>query len=105
MLALLPFLFAVETPVAVVGDWDDRPTTTIAEGYSRHLTPIKAAAEKCGFSRTWIWDDDTSGAQLWVLASEVENKSKRISCLLQWQKGAGRTMNVSWKLTTFDGKR
>jgi len=58
MIAFLALLLAgTNSPTAVVGDWDNRPTATLAEGYSRRLVPIKGAAEKCGFSRTWTWDD------------------------------------------------
>jgi len=43
----------------VVGGWDRRPTLTVAKGYRMDLAPLKTAAEECGFSRTWMWSDDT----------------------------------------------
>jgi hypothetical protein len=101
MIASAIFFFAVSSPVAVVGGWDDRPTATIAEGYGKQLAPIKAASEKCGFSRTWIWDDNTSGAQLWVLADEV--RPIRVQCLRRWKvKATG--VNVDWKLSGLNKK-
>jgi hypothetical protein len=96
VIAPLIFLWAaVQPPVAIVGKWDDRPTATVAEGIGSQLAPIKAAAESCGFSRTWVWDDDTSGAQLWVLEAEVQRE--RIACLRRW-KAHARLSQVKWKL-------
>ena len=96
LLPLMLMLAASPPTVAVVGGWDDRPTSTVAEGYGSQLAPIKAAAERCGFSRTWVWDDDSAGAQLWVLASEVQRN--RVSCLQRW-KAKAKSSKVKWTLT------
>lgn len=93
--ALILILAASPHQVGVVGGWDNRPTATVAEGLGARLAPIKTAAEMCGFSRTWIWDDDTSGAQLWVLASEVQ--PTRVNCLARW-KAKAMTPKVKWVL-------
>lgn len=93
--AFVLVLGASPSPVAAVGGWDNRPTATVAEGDGAQLAPIKAAAEKCGFSRTWVWDDDSSGAQLWVLAADV--KRDRVSCLQRWRIKAG-SRKVKWLL-------
>ena len=93
--AFLVMLAASPAPVALVGGWDNRPTATVAEGYGAQLAPIKAAAEKCGFSRVWVWDDDSDGAQLWVLASEV--RAPRVSCLRSW-KAKAANVKVKWLL-------
>ena len=93
--ALILILAASPHQVGVVGGWDNRPTATVAEGFGARLAPIKTAAEKCGFSRTWVWDDDTSGAQLWVLASEVQ--PTRVNCLARWKAKAMST-EVKWVL-------
>lgn len=97
MVSYLALLLAGSTPsIAVVGGWDDRPTATVAEGFGTQLASIKVAAEKCGFSRTWIWDDETAGSQLWVLASEVQDG--RVACLRRWRATARATPIVTWKL-------
>jgi len=96
MLAPFVLMLGASPPqVPLVGGWDNRPTATIAEGYGAQLAPIKVAAEKCGFSRTWVWDDDSSGAQLWVLAAEV--KRDRVSCLKRWRIKTG-SRKVKWLL-------
>jgi len=95
---LIPLLIAlaVEPPaVALVGNWDDRPTATVAEGFARNLGKIEKAAKKCGFSESWVWDDDTPGAQLWVLASEVV--PSRTACLQRWKMKHHR-LAVRWVL-------
>jgi hypothetical protein len=90
-------LFMLNTPqTMMVGGWDTRPTATVAQGFGTQLAPIKAAAEKCGFSRTWVWDDGGAEAQLWVLASEV--RASRVSCLRRW-KAKNQRLDVTWMLT------
>jgi hypothetical protein len=84
----------INQPTAiVVGDWDNRPTLTVAEGYGNDLVTVKAA--ECGFSRTWVWDDDSDEAQLWVLAGEASRK--RTDCLNRW-RSKHRSVQVKWKV-------
>ena len=95
----LPLLFLAASqasqPNAVVYGWDDRPTLTVAEGSASKLAPLKSAAERCGFSRTWVWDDDTDEAQFWVLAQEASRK--RTGCLNRWRAKHQR-VEAQWKL-------
>ena len=95
VMALILMLSEAQAPSVLVGGWDNRPTATVAEGLGVQLAPIKVAVEKCGFSRTWVWDDDSDGAQLWVLASEV--RPTRLSCLRRWRAKAVK-LNVKWQL-------
>ena len=100
--AMLAFLMLEPPPrVALVGTLDDRPTETVAEGFASHLAPVRQVAEKCGFSRTWVWDDDTSAAELWVLGAEVT--PRRTACLRRWQRKHPH-LAVSWKLPPLSGK-
>jgi hypothetical protein len=86
----------VDQPSAIlVGGWDNRPTLTVAEGYGKDLAQVKTAAEKCGFSRSWVWDDDSDEAQLWVLA--VEASGEKTGCLNQW-RNKHRSIQLKWKL-------
>lgn len=97
MFALL-FLAAAQAShpkQAVVYKEDSRATATVAEGFGRDLAPIKSAAERCGFSRTWVWDDNSDGSQLWVLAQEVTRP--RADCLNRWRT-THRPISVKWKL-------
>ena len=82
-------------PSAVVVGWDNRPTLTVAEGYGKDLAPAKFAAEKCGFSRTWVWDDGSNDAQLWVLAGEASRE--RMDCLNGWRSNH-QSVRLKWKL-------
>ena len=79
----------------VVGGWDTSPTLTVAEGYGMNLAPLKTAAEECGFSRTWVWDDDSGKGLLWVLAGEASRK--RTDCLNRWRT-QHRSVQLKWKL-------
>jgi hypothetical protein len=79
----------------VVGGWDNRPTMTVAEGHRKNLAALKAAAEACGFSRTWVWDDGSADAQLWVLAGEESRK--RTDCLNRWRT-KHQSVQLKWKL-------
>jgi len=81
----------------VVGGWDNRPTLVIAQGYGKNLAPLKGVAQECGFSRTWVWDDDSDKAQLWVLA--VEASRERTDCLNRWRAGH-QAVQLKWKLRT-----
>jgi len=82
-------------PTALVRGWDDRPTVTVAEGYGRDLAPIEPAAKRCGFSRTWMWDDDTEEAQVWILAEEASRE--RLDCLNGW-RAKHQQLSVKWRL-------
>lgn len=95
VIPLILMLAEAQAPTALVGGWDNRPTATVAEGLGVQLAPIKTAAEQYGFSRTWIWDDDSDGAQLWVLASDV--RQSRVSYLRRWKAKAVK-LNVKWRL-------
>lgn len=79
----------------VVGGWDNRPTLTVAEGFGKNLAPLKTAAEECGFSRTWVWHDDSDKAQLWVLAGEASRE--RTDCLNRWRT-KHQSFQLKWKL-------
>jgi len=78
----------------VVGGWDNRPTLTVAEGYEKDLALLKTAAEECGFSRTWVWDDSDK-ALLWVLAGEASRE--RQGCLNRWRT-KHLSVRLKWKL-------
>jgi hypothetical protein len=94
---IMSLVLMLATPQEImVGGWDTRPTATVAQGFGAQLTPIKAAAEKCGFSRTWVWDDGSAEAQLWVLASEV--RANHVACLRTW-KTKNQRLGVKWMLT------
>jgi hypothetical protein len=94
-----PLLFLaaaqINPPIAIVGGSDNRPTLTVAEGYGKNLASLKTAAEKCGFSRTWVWDDDSDEAQLWVLAGEAF--PERTNCLNRWRT-KHQSVRLKWKL-------
>ena len=98
MLPLLLMLAAQITQpkvVPLVGGWDNRPTLTVAEGYGNILARVKTAAEVCGFSRTWVWDDDSDEAQLWVLAGEASQK--KTTCLNHW-RSTHQSIPLKWNL-------
>jgi len=85
----------IDQPSAiVVGGWDNRPTLTVAEGDQKNLALLKAAAEECGFSRVWVWDNSDK-ALLWVLASEASQE--RRGCLDRWRI-KHRSVRLKWKL-------
>lgn len=85
----------INQPTAIVGRWDNRPTLTVAEGYGKTLASLKTVAEKCGFSRIWVWDDDSDEAQLWVLAGEASRE--RRNCLNRW-RSKHQSFRLKWKL-------
>lgn len=96
MLPLLLLAAAqISQPTAIVGGWDNRPTLTVAEGYGKDLASLKSVVEKCGFSRTWVWDDDSDGAQLSVLAGEASRE--RANCLNRW-RAKHQSVRLKWKL-------
>ena len=97
MFPLLVFAAAQANQLSaiVVGGWDGRPTLTVAEGYGRNLAPLKTAAEGCGFSRTWVWDDDSDEAQLWVSAAEASRE--KTDCLNRW-RAKHKSVQLKWKL-------
>lgn len=97
---MLPLILAIITqaaaPVAIVIGFDSRPVVIVATGYGTNLTPIKPAAERCGFSRTWIFDDNTDQGEFWVLAEEASYR--RTDCLNRWRH-SHPSSEVKWKLT------
>ena len=97
---MFPLLVIAATQVnpqstILVGGWDRRSTLTVAEGTGRNLGPLKIAAEACGFSRTWVWDDGSGEAQLWVLAAEASREKK--NCLNGWRT-KHRSIPLTWKV-------
>lgn len=78
----------------VVGGWDRRPTLTVAAGDPKNLAQLKIAAEACGFSRIWVWDNSDK-ALLWVLAEEAS--LERRACLDQWRTNH-QSIRLKWKL-------
>ena len=78
----------------IVGGWDKRPSLTVAEGTAKDLAMLKVAAQGCGFSRIWVWDNSDK-ALLWVLAGEASRE--RRDCLDRWRT-KHRAVRLNWQL-------